>query len=218
MTTLPDNKPENINEARIKKLEQLRARGIDPYLNRYKRTHTTQEALDLFKQYEAGANAPQVVSTRNLDSPLANVAGRITARRNMGKISFLDLRDSSGKIQLLMGDLLNANHIQLLKDIDIGDIIGASGRLFRTKTGEPTIAVSDFTLLAKSLQPLPEKWHGLTDTDKRQRQRYLDLIANAEVKEVFRVRSRVISAVIFPGSASGSPPMIARNRRGPSLA
>jgi lysyl-tRNA synthetase class 2 len=190
---------DNINEQRRQKLERIRARGIEPYPHRYPRTHTTQEAIALLKQHEASAKADitPVVSIRNLkgDNPSASVAGRITARRNMGKTSFIDLCDSSGKIQLLMGDLLNANQIQLLKDIDIGDIIGASGRLFRTKTEEPTIAVSDFTLLAKSLQPLPEKWHGLSDVDKRYRQRYLDLIANTEVKEVFKIRSRVIAAI-----------------------
>ena len=190
---------DNINEQRLQKLERLRARGIDPYPHRYQRTHTTQEAVALLKQHEASreANTPPVVSTRNLtdDNPLASVAGRITAQRNMGKISFLDLRDGSGKIQLLLGDSLDPTKIELIKEIDIGDIVGASGRLFRTKTSEPTIAVSDFTLLAKSLQPLPEKWHGLSDVDIRYRQRYLDLIANAEVKEVFKVRSRAITAI-----------------------
>jgi lysyl-tRNA synthetase class 2 len=174
---------DSINEPRLQKLERLRARGIDPYPHRYQRTHTTQEAVALLKQHEASreANTPPVVSIRNLidDNPSASVAGRITAQR----------------IQLLLGDLLNATQIELIKEIDIGDIVGASGRLFRTKTSEPTIAVSDFTLLAKSLQPLPEKWHGLSDVEKRYRQRYLDLIANTEIKEAFKVRSRVITAI-----------------------
>jgi len=113
----------------------------------------------------------------------------------MGKITFMDLRDSSGKIQLLCGELLDADQNQLLKEVDIGDIIGASGHLFRTKTKEPTIAVGDLTLLAKSLQPLPEKWHGLSDVETRYRQRYLDLISNPEAKETFKVRSQVIAAV-----------------------
>ncbi|MFC1916983.1 lysine--tRNA ligase, partial [Chloroflexota bacterium] len=168
--------------------------GINPYPHRYRRSHTTQEAVALLKQHEA---AGELVSTMNLvdSNPAVSVAGRITARRKMGKISFLDLHDGSGKIQLLLGDLLNAAQVELLKEIDIGDIIGVSGKLFRTKTEEPTIAVSDLTLLAKSLQPLPEKWHGLSDVDMRYRQRYLDLISNPETKETFKVRSQVIAAI-----------------------
>ena len=185
---------ERIAQQRLEKLGRIRARGIEPYPRSYHRSHTTQEAVALLKQHEA---AEEPVSIRNLvdSNPTVSVAGRITARRNMGKISFLDLRDGSGKIQLLCGELLNADQNQLLKEIDIGDIIGANGRLFRTKTKEPTIAVSDFTLLAKSLQPLPEKWHGLVDVDTRYRQRYLDLISNPETKETFKVRSQVIAAI-----------------------
>ena len=185
---------DRIAEQRRQKLERLRARGINPYPHRYHRSHMAQEAIALLKQ-EGGEI--QTLSIRDLrdSSPSVNVAGRITARRNMGKITFMDLRDSSGKIQLLCGELLNADQNQLLKEIDIGDIIGASGRLFRTKTGEPTIAVSDFTLLTKSLQPLPEKWHGLSDVDMRYRQRYLDLISNPETKETFKIRSQVLTAI-----------------------
>ena len=114
----------------------------------------------------------------------------------MGKISFLDLRDGSGKIQLSFHkDRFSEGSLELFKELDIGDIIGVSGKLFRTKTGEPTVDVEDFTLLAKSLQPLPEKWHGLADIDKRHRQRYLDLIANSEVKQIFETRSRIITAI-----------------------
>ena len=176
---------DRIAEQRRQKLERLRANGINPYPHRYHRSHTAQEAIALLSQSEQGPASKDEV----------NVAGRITARRNMGKITFLDLRDSSGKIQLLCGELLNADQNQLLKEIDIGDIIGASGRLFRTKTGEPTIAVSDLTLLTKSLQPLPEKWHGLSDVDMRYRQRYLDLISNPETKETFKIRSQVLTTI-----------------------
>ncbi len=190
---------DDINEQRRQKLQRLRARGINPYPNRFALTHTTKEAVELLVKHEASGkvNTSKEISARDLqdDNPLVSVAGRITARRKMGKISFLDLRDSSGKIQLLMGDLLGDTQIELLKDIDTGDIIGVTGRIFRTKTQEPTVAVSELTLLSKSLQPLPEKWHGLSDTEIRYRQRYLDLIANAGVKEIFRVRSQVISAI-----------------------
>ncbi len=187
---------ERIAQQRLEKLGRIRARGIEPYPRSFHRSHTTQEAVALLAQYKDSGQTSEI-SVRNLlgDSPSVTVAGRITARRNMGKITFMDLRDGSGKIQLLCGELLDVDQNQLLKEIDIGDIIGASGRLFHTKTKEPTIAVSDLTLLSKSLRPLPEKWHGLSDVEVRYRQRYLDLIANTEVKETFQVRSQVITAM-----------------------
>jgi lysyl-tRNA synthetase class 2 len=178
---------ERITQQRLEKLERLRAQGINPYPHRYHRSHTTKEAIELLEQQEKNPKA-DIVSIM--------VAGRIMARRNMGPISFLDLRDGSGKIQLMMDrQFLNKDNLELLKKLDIGDIVGANGVLFRTKRGEPTIEVASLTLLAKSLQPLPEKWHGLSDTDTRYRQRYLDLIANAETKHTFKVRSQVISAI-----------------------
>jgi lysyl-tRNA synthetase class 2 len=178
---------DNINEQRHQKLERLRARGIEPYPHHYQRTHTTQQAVAQLEKIESGKRASDEVS----------VAGRITAIRRMGKSAFTDIHDGSGKIQLLFQDIqkYDKEPVELFKDMDIGDIIGAKGNILRTKSGEPTVRVSDFTLLAKSLQPLPEKWHGLSDIDKRYRQRYLDLIANIEVKEVFKVRSRVITAI-----------------------
>jgi lysyl-tRNA synthetase class 2 len=189
---------DNISEQRKKKLERLRARGINPYPHRYELTHTAQEAvkqLELTESQETSEHAKSPASGQPQED--VRVAGRITAIRRMGKSSFLDIRDSSGKIQLLFQntDQLEADTLELFKDLDIGDIIGVEGTLLRTRTGEPTIRVSDFTMLTKSLQPLPEKWHGLSDTDKRYRQRYVDLIANSEVKEVFKVRSLIISAV-----------------------
>ncbi|MFB0559176.1 MAG: lysine--tRNA ligase, partial [Dehalococcoidales bacterium] len=176
-----------IAQQRLEKLGRIRARGINPYPPGYHRSHTAQQAVALLKQQEdAGKTGATVV----------NIAGRIMANRPMGKISFLDIRDSSGKIQLCFSkDLLSEANLKLLKDTDIGDIIGVSGKLFRTKTGEPTIEVEKFTLLAKSLQPLPEKWHGLSDVDKRYRQRYLDLISNPETRDTFKVRSQVIAAI-----------------------
>jgi len=178
---------DRIIQERLEKLERIRSQGINPYPRSYNRSHTAQEAVALLRRNEEGLTEEEEV----------RVAGRITAIRRMGKSAFLDLRDGSGKIQLLFQDIdrYDEDKIQLFKDLDIGDIIGGSGKPFRTKSGEPTIEVEDFTLLAKSLQPLPEKWHGLSDIDKRHRQRYLDLIANTEVKEIFQVRSRVITAI-----------------------
>jgi len=179
---------ERIVQQRLEKLNELRGRGVNPYPHRYHRSHTAQQAVALLERQEKGAQQGE--------TSVVSVAGRIMANRPMGKISFLDLRDGSGKIQLYFhhGRLDEAS-LRLLKDIDIGDIIGAGGRLFRTKSGEPTLEVENFTLLAKSLQPLPEKWHGLSDADKRYRRRYLDLISNAEVGDTFKVRSQVIAAI-----------------------
>jgi len=178
---------DRITQQRRQKLERLRARGINPYPYGYHRSHITQQAIALLEQQEEGL-------TKKKEK--VNVAGRITANRPMGKISFLDIRDGSGKIQLyFLEDHLSQDSLKLFKDLDIGDIIGVSGKLFRTKSGEPTIDVEDFTLLAKSLKPLPEKWHGLADVDTRYRQRYLDLIANVETKQIFQIRSQIITAI-----------------------
>ena len=178
---------ELIAKQRLQKLERIRALGINPYPHRYHRSHTTRQAIALLEQQEKGT----------IELAQVTVAGRITAIRKMGKSSFFDIHDGSGKIQLLFQntDQLDEKDLKLFKDLDIGDIIGVEGSLLRTKSGEPTVSVTGFTLLAKSLQPLPEKWHGLSDVDKRYRQRYLDLIANAEVKKTFQVRSQIISAV-----------------------
>ncbi len=178
---------ERIVQQRLEKLDRIRGRGINPYPHRYHRSHTTQQAIALLEQKEKGLTKEEEVS----------VAGRITARRLMGKSSFVDIRDGSGKVQLLFQgiDRFDEELRELFKDLDIGDIIGVKGNLLRTKSGEPTVRVGNFTLLSKSLQPLPEKWHGLGDIDTRYRQRYLDLIANTEVKETFKMRSQVIAAI-----------------------
>ena len=178
---------DRIAQKRREKLDRIRARGIEPYPHRYHRSHTTQQAIALLIQKEEGLTKDEKVS----------VAGRIMAIRRMGKSAFVDIRDDSGKIQLLFQDIQRFDEElrELFKDLDIGDTIGVKGPLLRTKSGEPTVCVENFTLLAKSLQPLPEKWHGLSDVDKRYRQRYLDLISNPEVKETFKVRSQIITAI-----------------------
>jgi lysyl-tRNA synthetase class 2 len=174
---------ERITEQRLDSLSRIRARGIDPYPHSYHPSHTIREAITVFEQQ----------GERSQDISLA---GRIISKRSIGKMSFLDIRDGSGKIQLsLRYDLLGRERYELLQDIDIGDIIGASGRLFQTKAGELTLEVSDFAMLCKSLRPLPEKWHGLSDVEKRYRQRYLDLISNEESRSIFVLRSRIITAV-----------------------
>ncbi len=174
---------QRLTEQRLDSLKRLRARGIDPYPHSYRPSHTVQDARALFEQQGQKALA-------------VSLAGRIMSRRSMGKMSFFDIRDGTGKIQLsLRYDVLGKEKYELLEDIDIGDIIGVEGKLFCTKTGELTLEVSDFALLCKSLRPLPEKWHGLADIEKRYRQRYLDLITNEESKRIFTLRSRIIAAV-----------------------
>jgi len=174
---------ERITEQRLDSLSRIRARGIDPYPHSYHLSHTIREAIAPFEQ--------QGESSQDI-----SLAGRIMSKRSIGKMSFLDIRDSSGKIQLSFRyDLLGRERYEFLQDIDIGDIIGAKGRLFRTKSGELTLEVSDFTMLCKSLRPLPEKWHGLADVEKRYRQRYLDLISNEENKNIFILRSKIITAI-----------------------
>jgi lysyl-tRNA synthetase class 2 len=178
---------ERLEQQRIEKIDALRNSGTDPYPNNYPRTHTAQEAIDLLDKIEAGGAVEDRVC----------VAGRIMAHRAMGKSAFMDIRDGSGKIQLLFMNIrqMEEGKLRLFKELDIGDFIGVEGHVLRTRTGEPTVRVEDFTLLSKSLSPLPDKWHGLSDVEVRYRQRYVDLISNSEVKDLFKTRSRIISAI-----------------------
>ena len=173
---------DDITNQRLEKLRKLRdEKQLNPYPPRYRRSHTTKEAMALFEQ---GQEAE------------VSLAGRIIAIRGMGKAVFMDMRDASGKIQLYIGKgHLSEEKVELVKLFDIGDFIGASGKVFKTRTGEITLEVHDITMLAKSLQPLPEKWHGLHDVEKRYRQRCLDLVSSEEVRNIFAVRSQVISSV-----------------------
>jgi lysyl-tRNA synthetase, class II len=181
------DKEEELLQQRLMKLARLRARGIDPYPPRFDRTHSATDAAAALEEWEASSAG---------DPPAATVAGRVAALRPMGKAAFIDLRDGTGRIQVSARlDHLGEAGFETLKDVDLGDILGAGGRLFRTKTGEITVDAESLTMLAKSLQAPPEKWHGLTDVEQRYRQRYRDLIANAEVRDLFALRSRVVSAV-----------------------
>ena len=176
---------ERITQQRLDSLNRIRARGTNPYPHCYRPSHTVKKAIALLVEHETEASQYSV-----------SLAGRVVARRSIGKMAFFDIRDSSGKIQLCFRyDLLAKDRYELLQEIDIGDIIGAKGKLFRTKTGEITLEVSNYVMLCKSLRPLPEKWHGLADVEKRYRQRYLDLISNEDTKTIFMLRSRIITAI-----------------------
>ena len=175
---------DRITEQRLFSIKEMRRKGIEPYPNRCQRSHSTTEAIALLKEKDFQPTTEVIV------------CGRITAKRKMGKISFLDIRDGTGKIQVFcQRNTLNEVQQELLKGLDIGDFTSVRGKVFRTKSGETTIDATDLILLSKSIKPLPEKWHGLHDVDTRFRQRYLDLISNPEVLETFRIRSRIISLI-----------------------
>lgn len=155
---------------------------------------------------EKGVSAYPSISSNRIDiadilksfteAKKVTVCGRIMAKRQHGKVVFMDLKDAGAKIQLYVKlDFVGKETFELLDNVDIADIVSVTGELFKTHTGEPTIKVEAFTVIAKALRPLPEKWHGLKDVEIRFRQRYLDLIANEDVKKVFLMRSRIIKAV-----------------------
>jgi lysyl-tRNA synthetase class 2 len=181
------SRQELIRQQRIEKLDRIRALGVEPYPHSFHSSHTAQRAVALLEQQESEGAAPAEIS----------LAGRVMAKRRMGRGAFFDIRDDSGKLQLLFQnvDKYPERDRVVFSELDTGDIIGVNGTMLRTRTGEPTVAVAGFSLLAKSLQPLPEKWHGLVDTDTRYRQRYLDLISNAGAKQTFEVRSQTIAAI-----------------------
>ena len=175
----------DLERQRYLKLQRIRERGIDPYPPRVERTHTTAQARAAFE--EAQGREP----------PAVRVVGRLMSVRAMGRSTFAHIEDGSGRIQIyLRQDLVGEEEYEFFKrDFDIGDFVGVEGRLFRTRTGEVTVEVQRFSMLAKSLKPLPEKWHGLRDVETRYRQRYVDLIVNQDVRRVFTMRARIISAM-----------------------
>ncbi len=169
-------------QVRREKLDQLRQAGLDPFVQTSYPVDThAKDITDHYDQYEGKT---------------VSLAGRMMSKRVMGKASFSDLQDGSGRMQLFVGrDNLGTEAYQWFKKYDIGDIIGVQGEVFTTKTGQISVRVHQMTLLSKSLQPLPEKFHGLTNTDQRYRQRYVDLIMNPEVRDTFVKRSQIISAI-----------------------
>jgi lysyl-tRNA synthetase, class II len=179
---------DHIEQPRLEKLQRIIGRGINPYPHKFDRTSTNLEAVERYTEPIAGESNPTPAEIK--------LAGRITAMRFMGKAAFFDIRDGSGKIQAFFRkDTLGDENYETLKDLDLGDFIGVTGTLFKTKSGEITVEVVDYIILAKSMLPLPEKWHGLVDVEKRYRQRYLDLISNEEVKSLFVTRSKIISSI-----------------------
>ena len=182
---MPENETQQLSELlqiRRDKLSELQDAGQDPFVQtKYDRTHHSVNIVEHFDAFE-GQNV--------------RVAGRLMSKRGMGKVLFCDLADRDGKIQLFIKrDMLGEEAYAMVKKYDIGDIVGAEGEVFKTKTGEVSVKVKDIVLLSKSLLPLPEKFHGLTDQDLRYRQRYVDLIINPDVKKTFITRSKILTAI-----------------------
>jgi lysyl-tRNA synthetase class 2 len=176
----------DLYQVRLQKLEKLCSDGRDPFQANWQPTHRSQEALAAYRE-DASDDAQVIV----------RIAGRIMVFRVMGKASFIKIQDSAGIIQCYVtrDELPEGEYNQYFKKLDLGDIIGVEGRLFKTKTGEITIRVSAYQLVSKSLRPLPEKWAGLTDDDKIYRQRYLDLIVNQSSRQRFKQRSQIIQQI-----------------------
>src|ERR1700745_3935438 len=165
-----------MSQAWKKKIESLRAKDIDPFGSGFDVSGSIAAVRDQFKEGET-----------------LRAAGRITAHRDMGKSHFLDLRDATGRIQIYIhAKEVGADLIDLFRLLDIGDFIGVEGTCFLTKSGEPTLKVHTFRLLAKTLRPLPEKWHGLQDIEARYRHRYLDLLTNERSRAVFEKRIAIV--------------------------
>ncbi len=191
-------------QVRRDKLTDLQNDGRDPFqITKFERTHTSSQIRDNFitekrEITKRGSDEIEIIDAKisALDGESVTVAGRIMSKRGMGKVGFIHIADLEGQIQLFIKkDIFGEDEYNRFKKLDIGDIIGAEGEVFTTQTGEISIRANSITLLSKSLLPLPEKFHGMTDTDLRYRQRYIDLIMNRDVKDTFIKRSKIISAI-----------------------
>lgn len=170
------------------KIGELRAKGMNPFANDFRVDHTVEDIILAHGEEDGGALEETEASY--------SVAGRIMAKRDFGKAAFIQIKDRKGQIQVYVGkNIVGGESFELFKKFDVGDIVGVKGAPFRTKTEELSIRAAEIRLLTKSMLPLPEKWHGLTDIETRYRQRYLDLMVNPEVAEVFKKRSRIINLI-----------------------
>src|SRR3989344_9687335 len=177
---------EHLVKQRIEKLEKIKRLGINPYPYKFEVEDFSQDILDKYSKLKSEEKTNDKVS----------LAGRVMTLRPMGKIAFGHLQDYKGKIQFFINEKeLSKKEFDLFNLLDLGDIIGITGIVFKTKAGETTVLVSKLELLAKSLRPLPDKWHGLQDIEERYRKRYVDLIANPQVKEVFVKKFKIINSV-----------------------
>ncbi len=175
-------------KVRIEKLKKIVDLGIDPYPRKFERTHSVSDIKENFESKSREELEKETISVKT--------SGRIMTVRRMGGASFFHISDGKNKLQCyIKRDIISEKEWQLFDLLDIGDIVGASGRLFRTKTGELTVLLESLTFLCKSFRPLPEKWHGLQDVEIRFRERYLDLMVNSEVRRIFDTRSRIVKEI-----------------------
>lgn len=184
---------EEIRALRIRKVQEMQAAGLNPFAYGWERTHRAEQLQLTYKDLNAGEEADG-------EADRVGVAGRVIARRVFGKLAFLTITDESHTLQLYcdkarMESAATGSFSQIKAMLDVGDIVGASGTVKRTEKGELSVNVTELSILTKSLLPLPEKWHGLTDIEKRYRQRYLDLIVNPDVANVFRARAKITSLI-----------------------
>jgi lysyl-tRNA synthetase class 2 len=186
MSDEPAGRERDVLESRRESLERLRARGVEPFALSYEPTATAKELHERHAALEPETITDDIVA----------VAGRIVLARRFGKLVFFTLRDRTGDIQLFCAqDELGEGNFELLEDLDLGDIVGARGKVMTTKKGELSIRVEELTLLTKSLRPLPEKWHGLKDEDLQQRQRYLQLATDPDAQELVRARATTLRTI-----------------------
>jgi len=179
------DREEELEQQRIAKIDALRAAGVDPYPVRFDRTHTAALIHASYDGIEPGAGTGDEVS----------VAGRLMLNRDQGKLSFAVLQDGTGRIQLMVDrGAIGDEEYARFQDLDLGDWVGARGEVVKTKRGEVSVKIASFALLAKSIRPLPEKWHGLSNVELRYRQRYLDLLTNPEAVRILEVRARAVTA------------------------
>lgn len=182
------NELNEVHRVRKQKLDQLYSLGVDPFGKKFVRTHTAEEILSFAKD-----KTKEQLEQDTID---VTVAGRIMLLRPQGKAAFANLQDLSGRVQIyIRQDAIGEELFEVFQQLEMGDIIGVKGTVFKTKMGEPTIKVQELTVLTKALNPLPEKYHGLTDIEMRYRQRYVDLIVNPEVRDTFVMRSRIIQSM-----------------------
>lgn len=175
-------------QTRIEKMDQLRTKGVDPFGHRFSVTHHASDVLAIGD----GKDKDELEALRQR----VRIAGRLMVRRGHGKASFAVLNDISGNIQIYAKiDVLGEQQYDIFNLLDLGDFVGVEGTVFRTNRGEITVLAEQLTVLSKAVRPLPEKWHGLKDVETRYRQRYLDLIVNPDVREIFIARSRIIQAI-----------------------
>ncbi|MGM7724445.1 lysine--tRNA ligase [Metabacillus sp. Hm71] len=175
-------------KVRREKLHTLREKGLDPFGKRFERTHQTAEIIDAYNEFEKEELEEKAISV--------TIAGRIMTKRGKGKAGFAHIQDLSGQIQIYVRkDTVGEEAYDIFNTADLGDIIGVTGEVFKTKVGELSIKVKSFELLTKALRPLPDKFHGLKDIEQRYRQRYVDLIVSPESKKTFITRSKIIQAM-----------------------